>query len=314
MPLLMGAALMSTRQVRAADHDDTNALKAIPRHDGRITDLHVFTVGDRLILSASTNPNIPKSASSYTFPSDLAVRFHIDGKSNVDFSDPNANATYGGTIKSPRKVGAAYTLEVTFDATGRPELNALGLSPADSAEIRVFAGLRDDPFIRAPRRERNVAAVVIEAPLRPFRDNQDVLLVWATTSVPSPSGAIGDLGARALRSQFAENLALNDYTPAQHATVLGVTPDVIIFDTGKPAAFPNGRALTDDVVDLVGDSRVLSNDSPFPTTNDRPFLGTFPYLATPHPACGAATQACCAIGAACDTGSVCNAGICQASP
>ena len=46
--------------------------------------------------------------------------------------------------------------------------------------------------------------------------------------------------------------------------MLGVVPDVLIFDTTRPAAFPNGRRLTDDVVDLVGDPGVLSSDCPDP--------------------------------------------------
>ena len=48
------------------------------------------------------------------------------------------------------------------------------------------------------------------------------------------------------------------------------------------SAFPNGRELTDDVVDLVGHAGTLANDAPFPTTNDVPFLDVFPYLAPPQ--------------------------------
>jgi hypothetical protein len=57
----------------------------------------------------------------------------------------------------------------------------------------------------------------------------------------------------------------------------------MIYNTALPAVYPNGRALTDDVVDAVGDVRVLDNDSPFPSANDVPFLSAFPYLAPPHP-------------------------------
>ena len=73
---------------------------------------------------------------------------------------------------------------------------------------------------------------------------------------------------------------------AQLALIFAVAgqPDVMIFDTSRAAEFPNGRALEDDVVDLVGDPRVLANDQPFPDENDLPFLDTFPYLAPPHPA------------------------------
>ncbi len=51
----------------------------------------------------------------------------------------------------------------------------------------------------------------------------------------------------------------------------------MIYDVSRPAVFPNGRELTDDVVDLVGDPRVLIDNYPFPTENDVPFLTSFPY-------------------------------------
>jgi len=82
---------------------------------------------------------------------------------------------------------------------------------------------------------------------------------------------------------FKDNDAMNTLHPRKHFQNLGDPPDVIIFDTSLPAAFPNGRELTDDVVDLVGDTRVLANDGPpFPKKNDVPFLDVFPYLAPPH--------------------------------
>ena len=69
---------------------------------------------------------------------------------------------------------------------------------------------------------------------------------------------------------------------ARVAHVIVDQPDVVIYNTALPAAFPNGRELVDDVVDLVGDPRVLMNDQPFPTANDVAFLTSFPYLAAPH--------------------------------
>lgn len=128
--------------------------------------------------------------------------------------------------------------------------------------------------------------------------------------MPSALGPVGDLGGRSLRSQLTENLALNDFSPAEHFTVLGVRPDVVIFDTTRPAGFPNGRALDDDVVDLVGDARILATDAPFPSANDRSFLAVFPYLAEPHAPCGVTGLACCAVGEACGGGSSCSSGIC----
>jgi hypothetical protein len=286
---------------RAADHDDTNLLKALPRHDARITDLHVFTRVQRgpwwlpqrnLVLALSTNPTIPPGVGTYVFPSDLQFKILIDTDSEVDFNcDPEMTAEYGGKILDPDGISADIVFTVTFNAAGEPRLRSKGLDRG--TRVSFFAGLRDDPFIRGPRQGRNVASMVIELPLRAVTPNwrHSALLVWATSSVPTATGPTGDLGARALRSQFAENLALNDYPmPADHQSELGLIPDVVIYNTLRPAAFPNGRELGDDVVDLVGDPRVLGTDCPVPsdplgcnpTTNDRAFLRVFPYLAPPH--------------------------------
>ena len=305
LAIAVGALLftLAAPVAQAADHDDTPALKAAPRHEARITDLHVFTKEQAgpggkprpyLVISLCTNPTIPPSATSYAFPSDLTLTINVDRTSKVDFAiDPVATSTYGGTIVDPAAIAPEITFTITFDEGGQPHLATDGLD-AD-APIRFFAGLRDDPFIRGPRQGRNVGSIVLELPLQIVaagRSHKN-LLVWATSSVPAPGGPIGDLGARALRSQLTPNLALNDYfDPADHALVLGVVPDVLIFNTTQPALFPNGRRLTDDVVDLVGDAGVLSTDCPapgdpvkcYPMTNDLPFLESFPYLAPPHPA------------------------------
>lgn len=309
LPLLTVLLVASGGSTLASDHDDTDLLKAMPRHEARITDLFAFTRGDNLVLILCTNPTIPKTASAYRQPSDLTVRFFIDSRSKVSFDDPVATAVYGGSIKHPGKIAAEHTLEVTFDAAGTPSLRGnVGRPHLDAT--RLFAGLRDDPFIRGPRLERNVAALVIETPLKAFTEHRATLVIWAATTIPSPGGSVGDLGGRSLRSQFAENMALNDMPPADHYKLLGVVPDVVIYDTSRPAAFPNGRALEDDVVDLVGDARILATDAPFPSVNDRAFQSGFPYLAEPHAPCGAPGMACCAVGPACGGGSTCVGGTC----
>jgi len=266
----------------SSDHDDTPQLKAISRHDARITDLHAFRRGLNLVLVLCTNPAIPKDVTEYLFPSDLTLRIFIDTNSKVRFNDPHDLMEFGGTIMSPKKIKEDIVFEITFDEDGSPLLRLEGLSRKAKRDIKFFAGLRDDPFIRGPRIGRNVAAIVIELPLSFVLEEHTTLLIWATSQIPEISGPIADLAGRALRSQFAENLALNTMPPRDHAAILGVNPDVIIYDITRPAAFPNGRKLTDDVVDLVGDPRVLINDSPFPSKNDVPFLPWFPYLAPPH--------------------------------
>jgi len=76
-----------------------------------------------------------------------------------------------------------------------------------------------------------------------------------------------------------------------------VVPDVITVDTNAASGFPNGRRLTDTVIDItlavllldvngLGDSNgphpVTALVGVNPMANDKTFSTTFPYLATPH--------------------------------
>jgi hypothetical protein len=142
----------------------------------------------------------------------------------------------------------------------------------------VFTGLRDDPFIITVQDGRNVAAIVLELPLAKVLATlpQSTLLIWATSKIPDIVGPFMDLAGRALRSQFPVNDLINTLHPSEHTSKLGIPPDVIIFDTSRPAGFPNGRELTDDVADIVLDAEIPGPE------NDVPFLDEFPYLAPPH--------------------------------
>ncbi|MGH3090158.1 MAG: DUF4331 family protein [Rubrobacteraceae bacterium] len=61
-----------------------------------------------------------------------------------------------------------------------------------------------------------------------------------------------------------------------------VLPDILRYDRGKPAAYPNGRALTDDVtsarLDMISGGKVPT-DHIGPHTD---LLPEFPYLGNPH--------------------------------
>lgn len=70
------------------------------------------------------------------------------------------------------------------------------------------------------------------------------------------------------------------------ATLAGILiPDVVTINFANPVAFPNGRQLTDDVIDTAL-KLVLNRQHPAVSdainANDRPFLGAFPYMATPN--------------------------------
>lgn len=266
-----------------SDHGDTPLLTSVGRHDARITDLFAFTRGSDLVIALCTDPTVPPGVSTYAFPSDLDLRIAIDNDSPVGYGNAADVATYGGTLLDPGKVHEDITFRIEFRPNGAPQLHVSGLSGPMAGQIQMFTGLRDDPFIRGPRIGRNVAAVVLQMPLSAVLDEQSSLLIWATAKVPGLTGPFQDLAGRSLRSMFPENYFMNSLKPRQHYQIHGAVPDVVIFDTSLSASYPNGRELTDDVVDLVGDPRILANDAPFPVTNDVPFLATFPYLAPPQP-------------------------------
>jgi len=273
--------LAAVLPVHASDHSDVPQINGVARQDANLTDLHAFLAGDRLVLALSGNPAIPRSAARYVFPADVTFEINIDNDSAVIAADP---LRMGGTILEPDKIQEDITFRIRFGDDGAPEVKVFvrgGQEPSVPI-VNFFAGLRDDPFIRGPRQGRNVASIVLEVPLAAVATHQSTLLIWATAQVAEVDGPFHDLAGRSLRSMMPENSAMNAMHPRHQARQMGVPPDVMIYNTALPAAYPTGRALTDDVVDLVGDPRVLANDAPFPSANDRPFLSTFPYLAPPH--------------------------------
>lgn len=278
--MLLAAACVSPASW-ASDHSDVPQANGIVRNDANLTDLHAFVVGQNLVLAVSANAAIPKSAASYVFPTDVTFEINLDNHSEVVSDDPLG---MGGTILAPGKIKADLTFRIRFKKDGQPKLEIqphLLQDPHLDKAVKMFTGLRDDPFIRTPRKGRNIAAIVLEMPLSAVTSRQSMLLIWATSKVQEFEGPFQDLAGRSLRSMMPENLAMDSMRPKQHQKKLGVPADVMIYDTSLPAAFPNGRALTDDVVHLVGDPRVVNN--PMDVDNDLPFLGTFPYLAAPHP-------------------------------
>ena len=268
--------------LEASDHSDAPQVGGLVRQDANLTDLHAFVVGQNLVLALSMNPAIPRTAATYVFPTDVTFEINIDQDSPVSSEDPYA---MGGTILQPDKIQEEITFRIRFADDGQPRMQTLVHGPTSTpvALVDFFAGLRDDPFIRAPREGRNVASIVLEVPLAAVIARQSTVLIWATSKVDEFAGPLQELVGRSLRSMMPENSVMNVMHPRHQFNRMGVLPDVMIFNTSLPAAYPNGRALADDVVDLVADDRLLANDSPFPSDNDIPFLPVFPYLAPPHP-------------------------------
>lgn len=264
--------------IESADHGDAPALGTVFRNDAKLTDLFTFRDNNHLVIVLCADPNIPVGATEYAFQDDVTFEINIDRTTDVSYADSAANALYGGTVINPENIHPDIRFTITFE-DGHPRMVVDGLHQDQNA-VSLFAGMRDDPFIRGPRIGRNIAAIVLKMPLPFVNKDQSQILVWATSRVPQMPDPQADLAGRALRSMFTTTL--NAMPPNQHTSLLGLAPDVVIYDTRFDAVYPNGRGLNDDVVDLVGNPGLLASDAPFPSTNDRPHSRKFPYLAAPQ--------------------------------
>ncbi len=209
-------------------------------------------------------------------------------------------------------------VHVTAKAEGFTVETNVASGPGDLRPkvINVQAGVFDDPFIFPRFFRRNVVGIVTAIPLSavPLPNGKAPILLWATTHKGEKQ--IDHVG-RSLRTQLPRFGYLNDKPPSEHvkeitrvhdrptlkedilATFISPleahrhydsVPDVMIYDLRKPAKFPNGRALRDDVGKALADagetlllelSYAESRQFPRAETNDKEFRGTFPYLAPP---------------------------------
>ena len=93
-------------------------------------------------------------------------------------------------------------------------------------------------------------------------------------------------------TSFNVDPCLTQFVLPGRTVAIEVVPDTLTLDLTRPSEFPNGRSLTDSVIDrtlafLFLDLTVHSIDTleriPLnPPANDRPFRSDFPYLALPQ--------------------------------
>ncbi|MCP5152977.1 MAG: DUF4331 domain-containing protein [Ectothiorhodospiraceae bacterium] len=223
-----------------------------------------------------------------------------DGRRH-DATEPEAVIGVWATTSRPRvKIlplapglpSRVSTSTAQIQRMGNPLINELliGIGSKDAFSMRQP---RDDaafaPFLLDPVIARVASAAVFETlgsdalpvPPPPRNDLLPLVQYLAPIAPPgTPTGPIADL------------LRLNTGvppTPVGQRSRLGLL-------TGDQAGFPNGRRVSDDVVDIalrVAVGGVLTGDtrfSGFPhnrlgdgvNTNDRPYRETFPYVASAH--------------------------------
>jgi len=320
-------AAVAVAPALASDHADPVMLVT---KETNLTDLFFFPQGDGYVLifdvrRALTDPP-PYNTAGDTF------HVYFDLHSRITYTNAADQARYGGTIVQPSGVSPDVTISVQLNPDGSL-LNSELTGLANQQNVRVWSGVRDDPFIFPPFFKKNVLATVISIPASSCPPGQQDFILWATVE---RNGQQIDHVGRSIRTQLPRysplpltdepnvNLLppnqqvpaimelndsrnrittfINKYTQTAPAIPVWQTtfqikpfdltiPDVMIFTTRFPVGYPNGRLLTDDVVlktclagdCLLVDLSTMSGAWPRATTNDKPFLPDFPYLADPWP-------------------------------
>jgi len=281
--LAAGAAL-------ASDHADPAVLST---KEAGLTDLFFFPHGDDYIVMLNVRPGLntdtgPFKLDPYTY------KINFDLHTQVTFDNPSDKARYGGTVVNPSgiKADASIIYQLNNDATLKGKTYA-GFQNVDG--IRVYTGVRDDPFIFPRFFGKNTIAAVFAIPKSAFPAGQQNFIIYGEAW--EHGDELVDTVGRSNRSQnaryqFLINVPANKQVDAikkqydkgvkifnflnRETRTQGLAqayhlflqlypfditnPDVMIYSTASPVGYPNGRLLTDDVAAiscLYGDCALL---------------------------------------------------------
>ena len=196
----------------------------------------------------------------------------------------NDTALRGDRVQVSR-LGNPLVNEVVVPANMKDAFNSI--SPDEDATIQAVVNRVTDPEL-----PKLIQAIYkIPAPATPRNDLVEIFLTGITTKANGPIKAdlnsqLNNMDVNASRFQPSEMLRLNLSVPvAPTANRLGVL-------AGDLQGFPNGRRLTDDVVDIEVQAvegaaqtgklvdALAAGDKV--DANDNAFGGTFPYVALPN--------------------------------
>jgi hypothetical protein len=312
------ALVLSPAVARASDHADPIFVK---NAESNLTGLFFFPKDDQYILILNTRPKLTTPGPYNLEPFEFVI--NIDLHSQVSYDSAEDVARYGGTVVDPDGIKPDVVIKFRLnDDTTVKEKSIAGLSNPEA--IRIWTGVRDDPFILPRFFGTNVISMVLSVPMSSFPAGQQDFLLWATASKGDKQI---DHDGRSNRTQLARFDFLNTVAPKDHIAAImkqakkinrvqgflnhfkllvpvanlskavfmirhfDFAPDVMIYTSRRPAGFPNGRMLTDDIVGetcaqgdcLLFESAYEEGKWPRQLINDKPFLDDFPYLAEPWP-------------------------------
>lgn len=226
--LVLAGALAMSVPALAADHaDGPSATQNLTDLSGDITDLYSFTDGGNVVLIMDVSAN---ATSSSKFSNVVQYVFHVNGITGLSDTAPFSSNVIC-TFDSSQKISCWLTQgSTTVDyVTGDASPTAGITSKAGS--LKVFAGLRDDPFFFNIQGFRKVTGFVAQnaSSLAPILTKGGCPQLSASTT---PT----DAQVRALLKSQSD----------------GSTPGVDDFAKGGTAAAPLGIAtLSGNVLAIV---------------------------------------------------------------
>src|SRR5690348_1720153 len=190
--LILLAALFLPAGSRASDHADPLNLTD---PYSNITGLFIWPQGDQYILVFNVRKSLVGAKPYPLSPYDYVV--HFDLTTPVTFESAEDRARYGGTVPLSEKIHDDATITVHLnDDTTLKQINYSGLTGTE--RIRVYTGVRDDPFIFPRFFNVNVISMVMSIPKDAFPKDQKDFIIWGTTS---KDGKQLDHVGRSVRSQ-----------------------------------------------------------------------------------------------------------------
>jgi hypothetical protein len=213
---------------------------------------------------------------------DVAFSF-VFSESNGGTQTATVYYATGSQAREPEPAGEVLIegVPVGFDETAKP---------VEAGACRLFIGVRSDPFFADGEGAfhdfqftgddtfagKNILSMALEVPNEMLGSGPEIG-VWCTSSVRRDGELVqvdrygnpsfNPFFVDELKNQFnaghpADDLAeflepwsklleSRGYSPDEaRDTVLTVLPDVMHYDRNRPAHYPNGRVLTDDVYDM----------------------------------------------------------------
>jgi len=265
----------------ASDHADPFTIDP-DEQAANLTGLFFFPEGDQMIAILDVRRSLTAAPPYILDPFEFTI--NMDTHTKVTFDNAEDRARYGGTIVNPDGIQPDISIKIRLnnDVTVK-EKTFNGLKNQEN--IRLYTGVRDDPFIFPRFFNVNVITMVLSIPRSSFSETQKNWLLWATSKRIEDGKQFDHVG-RSNRTQLGRFEILNTLPPSEHVAAIkkaaesadkiqkflqaclpplanlnqlsglvirhyDYVPDVMIYTNQFVPGFPNGRRLTDDVALLT---------------------------------------------------------------